>query len=439
MRDLHQALKVDIVQKARAVQTGTDFLLVRHQWGKAEIALSLHAAPNQFTTSGMQTPDFLAMLRFERSGCPFSGRGECFARWVSDPFELEAFSQAFDQAYQALRQANSDLEACGFFFEQMEGWGYFFGKRSRTRQRPVAYELGDGHTAAESKVLKRSDDAVFQYLFTWNVTGRGHRGWVTHYRPKNPPLSADLQAAFAFLGSHNFAECPHFDFEPCSWTGRLYEERGEGMFDNNTDSAHQCFDAHAQRFSPGIHNLLTAHGLMERFDMKLLPFEDAPIRLEQDFRLRTLTPPKTLAQGPRPAVSAHNFDVAISFAGTERKYAEELANRLREAGFIVFYDNFYPESLWGKDLVVTFHEIYSKRSRFCVIFVSKEYNESPWTVHERRSAQERMLQERGGEYILPIKVNDVDLPGLPGTVGYVSLKKLGIDSIAEMLVKKLKA
>ena len=52
-----------------------------------------------------------------------------------------------------------------------------------------------------------------------------------------------------------------------------------------------------------------------------------------------------------------NFDVAISFAGTEREYALQLAGQVRAAGFAVFYDDFYPEQLWGKNLTVFFDEI----------------------------------------------------------------------------------
>src|SRR6202021_379985 len=96
----------------------------------------------------------------------------------------------------------------------------------------------------------------------------------------------------------------------------------------------------------------------------------------------------------------------------------------------VFYDRFYPEELWGKDLVEFFHEIYSKRSRYCVMFVSNEYLNREWTVHERRSAQERTLREKGNEYILPIKVENVDLPGLPSTIGYVDIG-MGTDKIAQ--------
>jgi hypothetical protein len=72
-----------------------------------------------------------------------------------------------------------------------------------------------------------------------------------------------------------------------------------------------------------------------------------------------------------------------------------------------------------------------------VILVSKEYIERQWTNHERRSAQARALQERGGEYILPVKIDDSELPGMPPTIGYVSLAELGVERIAELLVRKL--
>lgn len=110
--------------------------------------------------------------------------------------------------------------------------------------------------------------------------------------------------------------------------------------------------------------------------------------------------------------------MAITFAGTERDLAEELATLARDAGLRVFYDDFYPEQLWGKNLPEFFDDIYRKRSRYCLMLMSPEYAERMWTTHERRSAQARALQEKGNEYILPIEVVKTDLPGMPPTVGY---------------------
>lgn len=84
-----------------------------------------------------------------------------------------------------------------------------------------------------------------------------------------------------------------------------------------------------------------------------------------------------------------------------------------------------------------FDRIYQKESRYCVVFVSHEYANRMWTIHERRSALARLLKERGKEYILPIKVEDVDLDGLAPTIGYLSLPSYPIEKIAEILLKKL--
>ena len=47
-----------------------------------------------------------------------------------------------------------------------------------------------------------------------------------------------------------------------------------------------------------------------------------------------------------------------------------------------------------------------------------------------------MLEEKGKEYILPIRVDDSELAGMPSTVGYLSLDK-GLEAIASMLIRKL--
>ena len=72
------------------------------------------------------------------------------------------------------------------------------------------------------------------------------------------------------------------------------------------------------------------------------------------------------------------------------------------------------------------------------MFVSAEYASRIWTTHERRSAQARALQEKGGDYILPIRVDDTDLAGLQPTVGYLNIHQYSIDQIAELLIAKLK-
>ena len=148
----------------------------------------------------------------------------------------------------------------------------------------------------------------------------------------------------------------------------------------------------------------------------------------------------SIAQKPNTSsvVEGFEFDVAFSFAGTERALAENLAAATRNAGFKVFYDGFYPEQLWGKDLVEFFDYIYRKSSRFCVMLISREYRDRMWTTQERRSALARALEEKGNEYLLPIELEKVEIDGLRPTIGHIPLNEYGIDQISEILVKKLK-
>ena len=295
----------------------------------------------------------------------------------------------------------------------------------------------DGHTAATTKELKTSEDETFHFAFTW-LESPSWKGWTVHYRPKHSSASAEIDGIFKFLGINAFSECPEFDFSECYWRFIPFQQQSDlDPFGGNANWAHGVFDAHGNRFSPGIEKLLRAHSLMEKAGLKLLPFADSYARHRKEIQQRVIQSTKAVEPIKRAKAETFDFDVAISFAGSNRMEAEELAIRVRDAGFSVFYDDFYPEELWGKDLTVFFDEIYRKRSRYCLILASEEYLERPWTIHERRSAMARALKERGGEYILPIKVNGVELPGLPPTIGYILMEK-GINKIAEVLIRKLK-
>jgi hypothetical protein len=133
----------------------------------------------------------------------------------------------------------------------------------------------------------------------------------------------------------------------------------------------------------------------------------------------------------------YEYDVAMSFAGSERELAEQLSAIIRKAGFKVFYDDFYAEEIVGKNLTDFFDEVYRKTSRFCVIIVSHEYARRMWTTLERQRAQARHRQEMGNDYIIPIVVEYEDLSGLLETTGYLSLERYSLERIAEILIGRL--
>jgi hypothetical protein len=101
------------------------------------------------------------------------------------------------------------------------------------------------------------------------------------------------------------------------------------------------------------------------------------------------------------------YDVALSFAGEDRGYVEQVASHLRESGVKVFYDRYEEATLWGKDLYEHFHDIYQNKAKYMVMFASEHYARKVWPNHERQSAQARTLREKR-EYILPARFDDTE-------------------------------
>lgn len=130
------------------------------------------------------------------------------------------------------------------------------------------------------------------------------------------------------------------------------------------------------------------------------------------------------------------YDVALSFAGDQRSYVEEVAKRLRDAGVNVFYDDYEKADLWGKDLYSHLDFVYRRASRYCVIFISESYAAKVWTNHERRSAQARAFEENY-EYLLPARFDETELSGLPPTIGFLDLREMQPEDLVSMIRQKL--
>ena len=130
------------------------------------------------------------------------------------------------------------------------------------------------------------------------------------------------------------------------------------------------------------------------------------------------------------------YDVALSFAGEDRQHAKALAALLKAGGYWFFYDENELANLWGKNLYDYLSSVYKDRARYCVMFLSQHYERKLWTNHERQMAQARAFQENR-EYILPVRLDDTEIPGIPPTVGYLDLRAMTIEEVYEALVMKL--
>ena len=139
---------------------------------------------------------------------------------------------------------------------------------------------------------------------------------------------------------------------------------------------------------------------------------------------------------PSDAEATFEYDVALSFAGEDRGYVSAVAEVLRAKGIRIFYDLYEESRLWGKDLYQHLDYVYGKAARFCVVFVSSHYANKLWTSHELKSAQARAFEE-GGEYILPARLDETEIPGLRSTQGYVDLRSKTPEQCARLVVEKI--
>jgi hypothetical protein len=102
----------------------------------------------------------------------------------------------------------------------------------------------------------------------------------------------------------------------------------------------------------------------------------------------------------------------------------------------VFYDKFEEADLWGKDLYSHLSDIYNGKARFTIMFVSETYASKLWTNHERKAAQAKAFTQNS-EYILPVRIDDTEIPGMLPTTNYLLASEKTPAQLASLLVDKL--
>jgi len=131
------------------------------------------------------------------------------------------------------------------------------------------------------------------------------------------------------------------------------------------------------------------------------------------------------------------FEIAISYAGEEEGIAENLYRLLLERGVKVFFAKGKMAYLLGKGLESEIPYVFGPGSRFFVPIISRNYVKKRWPLYELRSAIEEESRRRF-EFILPIRLDDVDLEGLEEDRVYLDLRKEGLFRVADILIEKLR-
>jgi glucokinase len=137
-----------------------------------------------------------------------------------------------------------------------------------------------------------------------------------------------------------------------------------------------------------------------------------------------------------PELDAPKYEVALSYASEDRPYVQRVADRLAAQRINFFYDQFFQTLMWGRELPETFNDIFGGETRYAVVFISEHYISKPWPMYEGRSALSKAVVEHG-TYILPVKLDASELPGLHRAVGYVDGRLINPEQLADMIVEKL--
>lgn len=130
------------------------------------------------------------------------------------------------------------------------------------------------------------------------------------------------------------------------------------------------------------------------------------------------------------------FEIALSFAGEDREYVDQVANLLRDSGVKVFYDLFEEANLWCKNLYDYLTEIYMNKALYTIMFISDSYSKKLWTGHERQAMQARAFQENQ-EYILPARFDETPIPGILPTTAYIDISNKSPAEFVKLIHKKL--
>ena len=139
----------------------------------------------------------------------------------------------------------------------------------------------------------------------------------------------------------------------------------------------------------------------------------------------------------RPATLATEwtFDVALSFSGEDREKARLIAEALRDRGLTVFYDEWFKSHLLGENLITYLREVYLK-AHFCVPIISKNYVSGAYPRHELNVMLERALLDNVN-YILPVRLDNSEVPGMSKLVVTVNYDSEGPAGIATLIQQKL--
>ncbi len=104
------------------------------------------------------------------------------------------------------------------------------------------------------------------------------------------------------------------------------------------------------------------------------------------------------------------YDLALSFASRDRDAAEEFASLLHDKGLRIFYDELRSGAPPEGEMLEHLVNLYKRKARYCVLFLSPDYPLKTWTGTEQTQLQQIALRD-AHNYIVPIPLDPARTPG----------------------------
>ncbi|MFZ4701221.1 MAG: SUMF1/EgtB/PvdO family nonheme iron enzyme [Candidatus Methylumidiphilus sp.] len=148
----------------------------------------------------------------------------------------------------------------------------------------------------------------------------------------------------------------------------------------------------------------------------------------------------TQAEKKEMADNIQHFRVALSFPGEHREYVHQIAGHLADAlgREQVFYDEYWKAKLPYINFDSHLQDIYHKQSDLIAVFLCKEYKEKQWCGLEWRVLRDLIKQGRG-EALMPIRLDDSDMPGIYSIDRYEDADNQPPEVIADAILHRLQA
>ena len=139
------------------------------------------------------------------------------------------------------------------------------------------------------------------------------------------------------------------------------------------------------------------------------------------------------------------FLVAFSFAGEQRDLVRTVAEAVEKklGAEKVFFDEWFEYYIAGHDADLKLQDIYGEKCALAVVCISEHYGDKPWSQAEYEAIRARLMKARASrdkrhlEAILPIRVGDGEVRGIPFTTIVPDIRKKSIEEAAKLIIDRL--